>query len=125
MTANRCDRCERHIPANGAVCQHLVHGVLLTYNLAAARAEQLPDAACTDCYFTYEREGDVDAVWDKMAPHMLCRNCYQQEAPPLSEWQRGVLDDALADARLAPTFGGYWRTTRGISTSEPTRSRWW
>jgi hypothetical protein len=75
MTA---DRCDRHIPANGAACQHLVHGVLLTYNLATARAEQLPDAACTDCYFTYERAGDVDAVWDKMGLHMLYRNCYQE-----------------------------------------------
>ncbi len=64
--------------ATGAVCQHLVHGELLTYNRSEPRYDGLPDVACTACYGLYAEASDVPKVWAAMAIHLLCSQCYEQ-----------------------------------------------
>ena len=74
MTA--CDLCGTHATRLGAVCQHLVHGRLLTYTTAPRPGDELADLACTHCDGQHKLDGWTESVKQLIAIHMLCAHCH-------------------------------------------------
>lgn len=70
-----CDVCDTTDRPLGAVCQHLVHGALLTYTTAPRKAGEIPDTACTGCDATHKCEG-WSAAKESVSIHMVCDRCY-------------------------------------------------
>jgi hypothetical protein len=110
----RCDVCENDAPPFGQVCQHLVHGQLLTYNTSARDTDEIPDTACTSCYFRYHEKGDVPDVWEQMRLHTVCARCHdaimtRNVLPGAHEQWRGY---ALVSAPQYAAAHPEWRPPR-------------
>jgi hypothetical protein len=71
-----CSRCGKQSEQTGEVCQHLVHGELLTYYTAPSDGSGLPDTACTACFALYEKLDNAPEVWSTMRLHVICEDCY-------------------------------------------------